>query len=200
MIHAGWPVYAVDHGTDYSLVNLVQFPRGTKFTCLDDIDQCFLFISGDAPPPNAPDLKHRFYVALWHEDVLELIKLGYINGASVITYREWAVREAEKYANYFFQLPDGTLKPVPLPDPDVNEGFAEYRPVIDDKGLLLNESGFMALEALLFSEREQIAELLMHRCRHSIDAQLYDSAVREAGIVIVTAMRSVLGTKAFGAS
>jgi hypothetical protein len=96
LIHADWPAYAVEHGWKYSLISLGQFPRRTQFKLLDDIDQCFLFLVGDNVGGSDKFDERHFHVALWHEDVLELLDLAYISGVSRTTYREWAERRAKE--------------------------------------------------------------------------------------------------------
>ena len=40
LIHADWPMYPEEHGSDLALLWLTAFPRGTSFPRIDDIDRC----------------------------------------------------------------------------------------------------------------------------------------------------------------
>lgn len=199
LINADWPAYAVEHGSEYALVRLGQFPQATKFSLLSDIDQCFLFIVGDKPKKGDPYSESNFHVALWHEDVGELVARGYATGASVIPYREWAKRRAAELAGLYWERPDGTLAPVPVPDPDEFEDEEVMRIMVAEDGLTLTDAGLKALEDLLANQRDGIDEELMRRARPAILARHYDTAVREVCIVLETAMRLSVGSNSFGA-
>jgi len=198
-IHADWPAYAVEHGLGYSLLSLGQFPPGTKFSLIDDVDRCFLFVEGEPVSESGPLPESRFYVALWHEDVKELAKSGFIFGAENVPYAEWAKRRAAELVGMYWQHPDGTIRQVPLPDPDDFSEDEATRVAVKSDGLRLSESGYQTLERMLFDGRDQITEAIMKRARPAILARLYDSAVREACVVVEATMRSAVGTEAFGA-
>lgn len=123
LIHADWPAYAIEHGIGYSLLSLGQFPPGSCFTLLDDIDQCFLFVLGEAPARGAAFAEQRFHVAVWHEDVRALADAGYLVGGGVVPYAEWARRQINELQGLLWQRADGSLAPVPLPNLEDDEDF-----------------------------------------------------------------------------
>jgi len=45
-IHADWPIYPSGIGWEIALRTLGNFPEGTNFYEIDDIDMCKLLISG----------------------------------------------------------------------------------------------------------------------------------------------------------
>jgi hypothetical protein len=198
-IHADWPAYAIEHGIRYSLMSLGQFPQGTRFTKLDDIDRCFLFLVGDRPGVGDPFDESHFHLALWHEDVLALSNAGYVTGATTIPHKEWEKRRAEELKGVMWQKPDGTFVPLPAPEPDEREEWEDPRVVVITEELVMTAAGRAALESLLVGERQKIDESLMQRAHHAIQANLYDSAIREACVVVETAMRECVGTRAYGA-
>src|SRR5262245_54207233 len=102
-IHADWPMYPEEHGSDLALLWLTAFPHGTRFERIDDIDRCNLFLA-DLKYSNRSDLfdERNLHVAIWHEDLLELARKGFVEGVSPITERRW---EELKRA----QLPSGPL-------------------------------------------------------------------------------------------
>jgi hypothetical protein len=184
LIHADWPAYATEHGVGYSLLSLGQFPQGSMFTLLDDIDQCFLFVWGAVASRAEGIADHRFHVALWHDDVRALADAGYLAGGSVIPYAEWARRRIKELQGLVWERPDGTLAPVPLPDLEDDEDSLESQKVVVDGPLSLTAAGYSALEDLLHSERGLVAEPMLKRARPAILAGLYDTAVREACLVL----------------
>jgi hypothetical protein len=48
-IHADWPAYP-GPGAVNALYDMCQFPHGTVFTPIDDIDRCVLFVASGQPP------------------------------------------------------------------------------------------------------------------------------------------------------
>jgi hypothetical protein len=195
-IHADWPAYAVEHGPGYAVLQLGQFPSGTRFTLLDDIDQCFLLLVG----PVTGDLyaDNRFHVALWHEDVRELLDLGYVSGASQISRREWAKIQATELAGLHYELADGTLVPVAPPNHDDFEDELGMRMLVDRDGLVLTDAGLAAAEQLLAGELGRLDEEIVRRSAPALQAHHYDSAVREACVVLESTMKSSIGSNHYG--
>jgi hypothetical protein len=70
-IHADWPAYP-GQGTGDALYDLCQFPHGTTFRSIDDIDRCVLFVASDQAPHADVWSKNAFHIAVWHSDLIEL--------------------------------------------------------------------------------------------------------------------------------
>jgi hypothetical protein len=82
-IHANWPMYPWEHGWLMALINLCCFPARTTFTEIDDIDRVLLLSAEELAPHDAGnDLfsPKRFHAAIWHTDLIELARLGYVTG------------------------------------------------------------------------------------------------------------------------
>src|SRR3954464_4375134 len=76
-IHANWPAYPCTPGGLHGLFDLAQFPEGTLFDPIDDIDRCTLFVaykidSKKPDRPKDPFSVDAYQVAIWHEDLLSL--------------------------------------------------------------------------------------------------------------------------------
>lgn len=81
-------MYPWEHGWLTALINLSGFPAGTTFTQIDDIDQVVLLSAEELAPGNGDDdlfSTRRFHAAVWHEDLIELARLGYVHGVEAIT-------------------------------------------------------------------------------------------------------------------
>ena len=79
VLHADWPAYPIGHGLRPALQTLAEFPFGTRFWELDQIDQCCLFIVGHKPDDNA-FASHFFHVAVWNDDLRDCGRRGYVAG------------------------------------------------------------------------------------------------------------------------
>ena len=93
-IHADWPVYPTEHGWEVALETLGNFPEGTLFKKLDDIDHCYLLLVGDPEKEKDPYDEKHFHVAIWRDDLLELCRKGLTSG--LMTEREAITRFYER--------------------------------------------------------------------------------------------------------
>jgi len=148
-IHADWPAYAVKHGWRYALMTLGQFPGGTSFRVIDDIDQCFLFIVGLPDDVDDKFDERHFHVALWHEDALELSNQGYVSGVSGLTPQQWAEGQIKGLEGLWYEKPDGSFAPVPEPNPNEYEDEEATVALILGDGLTVTKKGISALRELL---------------------------------------------------
>jgi hypothetical protein len=202
LIHADWPAYAIGHDWKYGLVNLGQFPPRTRFTLIDDIDQCFLFVVPGRKPIAYKFDDKLFHVALWHEDVLDLFHRGYLAGGSLKSYRDWAVRAAKELEGLIKRLVDeagkGVYGPVPIPSPDHYTDVEAVRGLLSDDGMKLTASGLAVLDKVLLEEKQLIAPEIQSRTHGLLPMRQYDTAVREACILVEDALRKFTGSTAFG--
>ena len=79
VLHADWPAYPIGHGLRPALQTLAEFPFGTRFWKLDQIDKCCLFIVG-RKPDNDAFASHLFHVAVWDDDLRDCGRRGYVGG------------------------------------------------------------------------------------------------------------------------
>jgi hypothetical protein len=82
--HADWPTYP--EGDDFytPLLQLTVFPPGTEFLVISDIDQSYLFAADvEGKSLDDPYNEKHYHVAIWYEDLRELLQrdmidVGYI--------------------------------------------------------------------------------------------------------------------------
>lgn len=198
LIHADWPTYAIEHGVEYSLERLGQFPPATRFFVLDDIDQCILMRMGEPIRTDADFDARVFHVALWHEDLLQLFRQGWIEGVGGMTAREWAVRQSEKMRGWFARLQDGRKIPVPGPNPDDFEADEATVAAVSQHGMTVTDAGMTEFARLMRERRAQIPTSIRDRVEPLIKFSMFDSAVREACVVLETSLRTLTRSEFFG--
>jgi hypothetical protein len=197
LIHVDWPAYAMTHGWEGALIAFGRFPRATVFVGLDDIDQCVLFVAGDLRRIKDRWSEQLLHIATWHEDVLELSRLGYVRGKT-LTAQQWSTSRANELAERMRAYPGGLPSDFVLPSgADYTELEALHGLAIHD-GLVVSDSGWDAVERLLFAEREHIAEEILQRIRGVMPLGQYDTAIREACVLIETQMRTAVGSQSYG--
>jgi len=118
----------------------------------------------------------NFHVALWHEDVLELMDAFYTDG--VLLDPDWKERPVDALEGLTWQHPDGTWRPVPMPDKEEWNTWPDREVVIDEDGFSLTQTAYKALELLLFDERACISYQIMQRAQPALSAGFFDSAIR----------------------
>src|SRR5579864_4126301 len=94
-IHADWPMYPSGIGWEVALKAMGNFPKGTAFYEIDDIDGCKLLIN--TPPTHLKEPSHHnhYQIALWHEDLIELKEKGCIIGIDEKTEYEFRMLRFE---------------------------------------------------------------------------------------------------------
>lgn len=212
-IHADWPAYPCAPGGGHGLFDLAQFPAGTRFFPIDDIDRCVLFSAYNYDPkkpgrvkePMSPD---AFQVAIWHEDLMPLHEEGLISGITPVSEREFEIRRRAEWGwpkrQLAIEQEDGTFEKVvlpPLPPAPVEEDFfggTPYRfPAFDDDengtegAITITRTGWDVVTQKLAGHLE--VPLSMPDLKKLLDHKLYDQAVREVGIAVEEELRLVVG-------
>ena len=82
-IHADWPAYPEGYGIRSALEALAQFESDTEFEPIDYIDQCTLFVV--TPYVGDEYSEENRHLALWDQDIIELVHEGLINGVNAPT-------------------------------------------------------------------------------------------------------------------
>jgi uncharacterized protein (TIGR02391 family) len=159
VLHADWPAYPIGHGLANALATLAEFPSGTRFSPIDSIDQCTLFVTGISQGEEFD--RKRYHIALWNDDIVELAERGFINDVWV------ADREFEFV-------------------------FLEYR----DDHIALSSKGEHAI--LVYELAFDVHPQIMDRIRDFLLSEHYDTAVREATILIEMKMREATGSSRYG--
>lgn len=200
VLHADWPVYPKGHGWRLALQSLAVFPTDVHFEKIDDIDRCFLLVAVGSGPSLVPrgDLYDPkwFHVAVWHEDALELDRRGLIEGITIRSQYEAALDYYNKYKNVLFKSEDG-VREHSLPPPDPNDFEADATPAVELSSILLTS----AVEETLLEITEPMGNLvaeIRERVHPLFDIAMYDTAVREAGVILESRIREVTATELYG--
>jgi hypothetical protein len=202
VLHADWPVYPAGHGWRVALQSLAVFPAKVRFQRLDDIDQCYLFVAVGTGPCLEPvgDLYEGrwFHVAVWHADLLELHERGLVSGLSFQTEYEAALAYYEKHKDLFVEI-DGQLRPLDLPRPEIDD-YDEERPTVPQisaDGIAVTGASADAL-VMIARPLSEIGAAIRQRAEPLVSISFYDTAVREAGIILESRLREVTGSTNFG--
>jgi hypothetical protein len=198
-IHANWPAYPAEHGGAVALVSFGNFPRGTKFIAIDDIDRCVLLLAqGQTGFEEQPLDTRNFHIAAWHEDLLELASRGLVSGVHAVTELTWrwnqhrnavglepirSSQEAEAAAGevpaLLAPLDDGSYRRLPFPSADTSDD-EDLEWVATDKSIGLTDVGWKELESLL-GGNVAVPSALASRVEPMLQSGHYDSVVRELG-------------------
>jgi hypothetical protein len=210
-IHADWPMYPAEHGWLMALRSLGMFPAGTLFSPIDDIDRCFLLgADGFAPDKDDPFSERNFHVALWHDDVLELLRRGCVQGPTGVTRKVWELNRRlamegrppleswpdagppEFSRTFFAQLDDGTRIPLDPIDWDQYEDDPREFLSFPCGQVSVTDHGWRALDDALAAQFT-IPDELSDRLSPLLEHELYDTAIREMSVHLEHAMRTSLG-------
>lgn len=215
-IHADWPAYPAEHGWDVALVSFGNFPRGTQFIAIDDIDRCVLFlVRGQTRFEAEPFNARNFHVAAWHDDLLELNSRGLVSGVHGVTELTWnwnrhrdvlglwpirssaaAKASGEEVPALFVRSDDDSYKRVPPPSADT---YDDEDPdlVATDEAVATTAAGWNELERLLVNA-VAVPAPLASRVGPMLDRGHYDSIVRELGAALETCMREYVQSGSYG--
>jgi hypothetical protein len=217
-IHAKWPVYPDEHGAGTALASLGKFPPGTRFEPIDDIDRCLLFfVHGYGEYDDLFD-ERAFHVAVWQEDLNALHEEHLVEGVTPLTHRMWEERNRQALRDSIIKE-IGADKIPPGEDPLSRVGYLtdkrEFRHVTFDsldeyddefeawagvdreQGLRVTEAGWQALESIL-ADQLVIPESVQPRIQVLLDAELYDTAVREMAVSLESTLRRTLDSELYG--
>jgi hypothetical protein len=217
-IHADWPMYPAEHGGGTTLASLGSFPEGTVFEPISDIDMCLLLLARGYGQSTDPFDEQAFHVAVWHEDLVILQEKNLVEGVEPLTERMWVERlrqelrdevrqDAEEQGHTFDGDPlaavgwisrDGEWRQArsrPL-DEYGDEAFT-WAAVDKERGLRVTEQGWAQLEAIL-ADALVIPDSVRPRIQTLLDAELYDTAVRELGVTIESRLRQALASQQHG--
>jgi len=196
-IHANWPMYPAEHGWSIALESLAQFPDGEEFWVIDDIDQCFLFFVGDPDGVKNPYEERHFHVAIWHADVVELFEKGYVEALSGLSPEEWVERSIRTWSQIIKEhLPEGCAD---IPLPEVSD-YADEVPLefIRSDGIRVTPSGWDVIRALMAEERDRLAPEIKETTFDLISIRRYDTAIREACLLVEELLRRIAGSDSYG--
>ena len=193
-IHADWPMYPAEHGQEVALNSLGQFPRGSVFRLIDDIDQCWLFVRDNEPVVSGhPFGDNNFHAALWEEDAHELLRCGYIVGAYEITFGDWVERQRKRWEGRVWESSPGHFVPVPIPGPDdFGDEHESLRLIVADTGIQLTTTGWSELQRRLAERMDSLHPLILDHAVPIARIAHFDAAVREACVQLEARLRAIV--------
>jgi len=195
-ITADWEAYPIGHGWKSALENLSWFHPTTKFYKIDDICTALLFVAKDPEEirkikDRDPFSQHYYHISIWHQDLIELHRLGLVSGIKPLTdyqYRLlWFKQRTEDmgiYAdgNNIHHYPNGEqVEGFPRPQEDEYDDEHEVWADIPDRYIQLTPLGIEKINQPI--EDFNINAAIAERIKPLMDIGYYDSAVREASIL-----------------
>lgn len=204
VLHADWPVYPFGHGWQLALRSLAAFPQEIRFLEVDDIDQCLLVVAVGSGPCLEPkdDLydSKLFHVAVWREDLVELYKRGLLSGCTLLTEYQAAMAYYHKVKDRVLdetETKDAQLHTLPTP---VRNDLEEQRPTlfqIASEGLRLTREAEQALKDLA-RPLDTLDSAIRERVTPLLSIRQFDTAVREAAIILESRLRDATNTSKWG--
>ena len=210
-LHANWPYYPAPPGELNALLDLCQYPRGTVFLVVDDIDRVLLLLAERYRVREDDYHDDNFYAAAWHQDLQQLQDEDLAEGL------EWGMEAQWRYARWsrvtsglpsaevFTALPDGTyiaIPPPPLPQPDEDDDYG----FLNDNTWPLLRAGadHVTVSAAGWAKvQDHLRDALtlhpdLERVSTLLKLGLTDTAVREAAVTLESMLRRRLHTSKFG--
>lgn len=204
-IHANWPMYPKGIGWEIAIKTLGNFPNGTLFYEVEDIDKCKLLINQEPQKISNPFDSNHYHIAIWHEDLIDLKNKGFIEGVieksdyefEMIKFEALKERfgsnlELDENGNIIFFINDKNGKLIkikyhkPEPEEDEEDG-ANKKCAIIPNGIFLSEIGSLELKNI--SSKISLTEELNALTQPLIDIKRYDTAVRDASLLIETKIK-----------
>lgn len=202
VLHADWPTYPAEHGWRVALRSLGQFPKGSRLTLVSEIDRCFLLLYGDRSQTKDPFDATLVHVAIYSSDAAELHKRQLITGAYELSLAEWVRRLNDEAKDLYIRLPDGSYQPLRTMSVEdfSDDEDADESPVlmVDKGGLSITDGGWRELQALLVAERSKLHDSLRARAMPVVEIGQFDTAIREACVILESRLRWLIATNAFG--
>jgi hypothetical protein len=204
-IHADWPMYPPGIGWKIALQTLGNFPKGTIFYEVDDIDRCKLLINQEPHKLSDPFDSNHYHIAVWHEDLIELKEKGFIEGVIDKSDYEFEMIRFENLTKKFgghlkldeegniilyIKEDNGKIREVKYHKPESNvdeEDFALRNCAVIPAGVSLTENGNKELNNV--SNEIRLIEELNALTQPLIDIKRFDTAVRDASLLVETKIK-----------
>ena len=218
-INADWPAYP-GRGTGDALYDLCQFPHGTTFQPIDDIDGCVLFVaSGQAPHADVWS-NNAYHIAVWHSDLIELADEMLIYGIITGTEIQWRKARRDEHradlrrtleaqgavidgdpldlvyvkigkdryplSDFYSQIERDEILEELSDSSDANHVTFDPRSLVE-----VTSKGWTELERIL---QDEPVLSRFERFEKLIDMDMFDTAIRDAGAVLETALREATGS------
>jgi len=222
-IHADWPVYPGGLGWEIALRELGYYPKGTSFYEISDIDKCMLFINQDPSELKKEPIDPQYlHTAVWHEDLHTLIGMDLIEGVLQVNEYEYEKLKFERFRAEIEKVYKKEDAPVPEDDEGniityagfpsgkrvevkhrkpVPEDYDEFDLIYKDHVIIpqrisLNEKGWGKIKEISISM--QYEDAVKERVDTLISIGRFDTAVREACILIESSIKAFYKIKLYG--
>lgn len=204
-IHANWPMYPPGIGWKIALKTIGNFPKGTIFYEIDDIDRCKLLINQEPNKLSDPFDNNHYHIAVWHEDLIELKDKGFIDGVIAKSDYEFEMIRFENFkrefgdhlkldedGNIILYIKDdnGKLRETKYHKPESDEDEEDFvfrNCAVIPNGVSLTESGIKELNNI--SKEINLIEELSALTQPLIDIKRFDTAVRDASLLVETKIK-----------
>lgn len=200
-LHATWPAYPAAHGRGPALETLCLFPPGTHFDVVDDIDRCLLLVAREYLDRGAAGDKYsekHFHVAIWHDDLRALRDDGSLAGLSLPPASPEETRqEAEAWVRSMPSA-DSVLKEYAALDWEAiwRKTVSKDELHVQSDGLSVSVAGWGALREVV--RDHGVDPYFAERVEPLLNIGYFDSAVREASILLEESLRSRLRSTQHG--
>jgi len=212
-IHADWPIYPFGIGWEIALRTFGAFPLGTAFYEVDDIDKCKLLINQDPTNLKTPYDYKYFHIALWHEDLIELKELGFVEGIDGKSDYEFKLMKFEKARKEtgkllkedkkgnmisYFEDDKGKLHEVKYerPEPDEDEYLSAKNWVHIPNKINVTPKGQKKIVEL--SQRIEFSKEVNDLVAPLIQIKRYDTAVRDGALLLEASIKNFHNTNLYG--
>lgn len=201
-IHADWPIYPPGIGWKVALKTLGNFPDGTIFYEVDDIDRCKLLMNKEPQKLSDPFDSNCYHIAIWHEDLVELKDKGLVEGViDKSDYEFEMIRfenlkreignslELDESGNIIFYLKNdnGEFIETKYHKPEYDKDETLKKCAIIPNGVSLTKDGIMELSNL--SKEIRLTQELNHLTQPLINIKRFDTAIREASLLVETKIK-----------
>lgn len=213
-IHADWPNYPSGIGWEIALKTLGNFPEGTKFYEIDDIDRCKLLINLNPKKLNDNYDEKHYHSAIWHTDLIELLKRELITGIVEKSNYEFDLYRFEdfksKLGEHLQEDNEGNII-LYCKDDEGNYRENKYRkPIAEDEAedwiyrdcviipdsISLTKKGISKLIDL--SKGIEYGEEIKKLTQPLLRLKRFDTAIREASLLIETSIKKFHNEDLFG--
>ncbi|WP_162055897.1 hypothetical protein [Pontibacter pamirensis] len=213
-IHADWPIYPTGAGWKVALKTIGNFPFGTEFYQIDDIDKCKLLLNQNPEQlTDCFDYKH-YHSAVWHEDLIELKNKGYIVGVDAVSEFEFDMIKFERFKSELGRNlqedEEGNIILHSMDEKGKSKELIYYKPLrpSDDDEWEFNEFAIISNTITLTSKGlTKLSELandfiycdeFKDLVEPFIKIRRYDTAVREASLLLETTIKGFHNETLFG--
>ena len=203
MITADWEAYPIGYGWQSALENLSWFSTDTIFYRIDDISEALLFVTKN--PVKIEEEKYNpwsqkyYHISIWHRDIVELHKRGYIKGIKPVTEYQHDLIRFNKIVdsmgviveeNDMWLFPDGTRR-WSMSKPSKSDYDNNYKnwAFLPNDNFILTKKGITEINKPIVDF--EINPEILTRINPLLKIKYFDSAVRDASILLELKLKKI---------